>query len=58
MIYEYGAGYFFNPEKLKEMPIIKRRYEEYKHRFIKSGGLESDERLLTFNEWKEKQEED
>lgn len=27
MIYEYGAGYFFNPEKLKEMPLIKRRYE-------------------------------
>lgn len=39
-------------------PRMKRLYEEYKCRFIKQGGLESDCELLTYEEFKEANEKE
>ncbi|RII32831.1 hypothetical protein D2A34_21780 [Clostridium chromiireducens] len=41
-----------------KVPGVRRLYEEYKCRFIKQGGLESDRKLLTYEEFKEANEKE
>lgn len=40
------------------VPRTKILYEKYKRRFIKQGGLESDCKLLTYEEFKEANEKE
>ncbi|NOW85337.1 hypothetical protein [Clostridium beijerinckii] len=60
MIYEHWTGClsFLDREKLKDLPKSKKEYELYKHNFIKNGGLGSEHRLLTYEEFKEVNEKE
>lgn len=60
MIYEnrIDSLNFLDREKLKKLPKMKREYELYRHKFIKNGGLESEHKLLTYEEFKEVNEKE
>lgn len=55
---EFIAEYSLIITKTEKSPRMKRLYEEYKSRFIKDGGLESDYSLLTYEEFKEANEKE
>lgn len=45
-------------EKLKKTPKIKREYEKYKRNFIKDDGWADGYELMTFEEYRDKNEGD
>lgn len=54
MGWNYKIKDLYNKEikRRESLPYMRRKYEEYERNFIKNDGLESDCKLLTYEEFK------
>jgi hypothetical protein len=52
-----GMNKFIDKKNLSKLTGLRKKYEEYKFNYMYNGGLESDTILLSFEEWKEYNEE-